>query len=82
MRQSSLFTSQLNSQSMEALSKEYKMTFETGDQDWWSFLSWKFPELFYILPCRSDSQTVRHAERQTGRQTYRQTDRMTGRQTD
>ena len=73
---------------MEALSKEYKMTFETGDQDWWSFLSWKYPELFYILPCRSDRQTgrqedrktERHAEKKTSRPADRGTDRQTERE--
>ena len=71
---------------MEALSKEYKMTFETGDQDWWSFLSWKYPELFYILPCRSDRQTGRMADwqsdMQADSQAGRQADRQTGRQKD
>merc|ERR1719291_765651 len=41
---------------MKNLSMEFKMTFLTGDQDWWAMLSWKKPELFYILPCRFNKQ--------------------------
>merc|ERR1719507_2951507 len=42
---------------MRALSKEFQMSLLTGDQDWWTMLSWKFPHLIYTLPCRFNKQT-------------------------
>jgi len=56
MRWSLLFNDELNFEAMKNLSMGFKMTFLTGDQDWWAMLSWKKPELFYILPCRFNKQ--------------------------
>lgn len=51
MRNSSLYNSYLHATAVDALAQQYQFKGHLGDQDFFTLLSFKHPELFYILPC-------------------------------
>ncbi|XP_023342823.1 xyloside xylosyltransferase 1 [Eurytemora carolleeae] len=57
MRRSETYNSYLNSKELVALFTEQFVRPSVGDQDWFTSLGFKEPELFYVLPCQFNVQT-------------------------
>lgn len=51
LRSSKLYNSLLNKKSMTELTKEFYFQGHLGDQDFFTLLSMKYENLFYVLPC-------------------------------
>jgi len=56
MRQSEIYTKELQFTNMEDLVKRYAVDGYVGDQEWLTQLSWKLPQLFHLLPCQFNQQ--------------------------
>ena len=56
MRESKLYNSLLNSESVEQLTKKFMMKGHLGDQDFFSLLSFEYESLFHVLPCQWNYQ--------------------------
>ena len=57
MRSSKVYNSHLNSKMVSVLNKSYKYEMTLAHQDWFTNLQWSQPSLFYILPCKFNTQT-------------------------
>jgi len=57
MRQSKLYNSYMNPKMVDVLSNKYKYKMSLGDQDWFTNMDFEYPDLFYVLPCRFNTQT-------------------------
>ena len=57
MRASRLYNQMINPRKVEEIQEKYYYKFTLGDQDWFTNLGWLHPELFYVLPCRFNSQS-------------------------
>lgn len=56
VRNSSTYKKFLTASGVQWLVKKYSFGGHLGDQDFYSLLSWEFPELFYVLPCTWNRQ--------------------------
>ena len=57
MRYSKLYNSYMTPKMVDVLSKKYKYKMSLGDQDWFTNMGFEHPDLFYVLPCRFNTQT-------------------------
>ena len=57
MRASKLYNDQLNPESFASLKAEYGYGFTLAEQDWYTSMGFKHPQLFYVLPCKFNRQT-------------------------
>ena len=57
MRASRLYNQMISPEKVKEVQEKYKYKFTLGDQDWFTNLGWLHPELFYLLPCKFNSQT-------------------------
>jgi len=57
MRHSKLYNLYMSPKMVDVLSKKYKYKMALGDQDWFTNMGFEHPEMFYILPCRFNTQT-------------------------
>ena len=56
MRNSALYNSLLNRQSLEQLTAEFEFKGHLGDQDFFTLLNMKYEQLFHVLPCTWNRQ--------------------------
>ncbi|XP_031570277.1 xyloside xylosyltransferase 1-like [Actinia tenebrosa] len=56
MRKSATYNNVLNSKHIKELTDKYQFQGHLGDQDFFTLLSFEYPELFYILPCSWNRQ--------------------------
>lgn len=56
VRSSSTYKKFLTASGVQWLVEKYSFGGNLGDQDFYSLLSWEFPELFYVLPCTWNRQ--------------------------
>ncbi|KAL1484002.1 hypothetical protein MTO96_032820 [Rhipicephalus appendiculatus] len=56
VRSSSTYKKFLTASGVQWLVEKYSFEGTLGDQDFYSLLSWEFPELFYVLPCTWNRQ--------------------------
>ena len=59
MRQSELYNSLLNEESLARLTEELSFKGHLGDQDFFTMLGMKYEQLFHILPCEWNRQLCR-----------------------
>ena len=72
MRASRLYNKMISPQRVKEIQEKYKYKFTLGDQDWFTNLGWLHPELFYILPCKFNSQTSVQYLRPPWEETFQQ----------
>ena len=56
MRNSKLYNSLINGESVKQLTEEFHFKGHLGDQDFFSLLNMKYEELFHVLPCEWNRQ--------------------------
>ncbi|CAH1265306.1 XXYLT1 [Branchiostoma lanceolatum] len=56
MRASSLYNSLLNGTVVRTMSEEFHFKGHLGDQDYFTLLSYRYPQLFHVLPCTWNRQ--------------------------
>ena len=57
MRKSKLYNKYLSTEMVFELNKSYKYEMTLAHQDWFTNLQWSQPSLFYLLPCKFNTQT-------------------------
>jgi len=57
MRNSKLYNCYMGPKMVDVLSNKYKYKMSLGDQDWFTNMDFEHPDMFYILPCRFNTQT-------------------------
>ena len=62
LRRSDIYNRMLEPQALNQLAGKYTFQSNLGDQDFYTLLSFDYPELFYVLPCNWNRQLCRWFE--------------------
>ena len=62
LRKSDIYNRMLEPEPLKQLAEKYKFQGNLGDQDFYTLLSFDYPELFYVLPCNWNRQLCRWFE--------------------